>query len=115
MDNSTTTIVCAIIGSGIITTILTRIFSVIDGKKDKSTAIEDGLRWLMQDRLNFLMIKYIREAQADGSNSVSPARHKVIENGYKYYKALPNANGDIEELKHNFDKLEVDYNRKELP
>lgn len=115
MSEGTVSIIIAIITSGLISTILSRIFKVSDDKKEKNKAETDCIRWLMQDRLTYLSVKYISEAQADGTNTISPARHKVIREGYGFYKALPRANGDMEELMSNFGNLVVDYNRKELP
>lgn len=56
-----TTIIVAIIGSGLLNTLLTYLISVIEKKKDKKDGVQKSLRLLMKDRLRFLCMYYIEQ------------------------------------------------------
>ena len=60
MDN-VVTIIVAIIGSGVLNTILNYAISAREKKKDDTSGIQNSLRLLMKDRLRFLCGHYINQ------------------------------------------------------
>ena len=62
MENSATlNIVLAVIGSGILTTIINRIFSIIDKKKEKDNTTVAGLRTLLMIEIRKLGEEYLSQ------------------------------------------------------
>lgn len=57
MEIDLTTIIVAIIGSGVINTLLTYLLSM----KDKKKGVQEAARLLMKDRLRFLCVHYIQQ------------------------------------------------------
>lgn len=58
-------IVLAIIGSGVLTTILNRIFAISDRKREKDTVLVVGLRTLLRVQIRSLGKKYISDGSID--------------------------------------------------
>ena len=64
LENSATlNIILAIIGSGILTTIINRIFSVIDKKNEKDNATVTGLRTLLMIDIRRLGEEYLSQGE----------------------------------------------------
>ena len=62
MDNSHIyDIITAIIGSGVISTIINQICYVINQRRDEKNGIKGGLRIVLKDRLRFLCTHYIAQ------------------------------------------------------
>lgn len=113
MSDNGITIICAIIGSGIIGTLITRFLDWLKNRKKKPSALEQGLMWLLHDRLEYLMCKYMEQADAEAKETgeePSIPKHKVsfINTGYNYYKSL-GANGDLAKMHDDFSKYKIDY------
>lgn len=60
-DSATLNIVLAVIGSGVLTTIINRIFSVIDKKKEKDNTTVTGLRTLLMIEIRKLGEEYLSQ------------------------------------------------------
>lgn len=60
---SITQIILAIIGSGLITTVLNRAWALADKKKAKDTGLQAGLRELLYDKIKFLCGKYVQAGE----------------------------------------------------
>ena len=52
-------IIVAIISSGLLTTLINRLFSRIDKKREAKNGTNEALRLILKDRLRFLSLKYI--------------------------------------------------------
>ena len=64
MENSATlNIVLAVIGSGVLTTIINRIFSIIDKRKEKDNATVTGLRTLLMIDIRKLGEGYLSQGE----------------------------------------------------
>lgn len=92
----------AILGSGVLSTLITQLFAWLKDRKKKPSATDNALQWLMHDKLEFLMTKAIVKGET------SMHERSFIHNGYKFYNAL-GGNGDITDLLHDFDELPVKY------
>lgn len=68
MDDTKVQIALAIIGSGILTTILNRIFAISDRKREKDTAQAVGLRTLLRVQIRSLGKKYISDGCIDNDD-----------------------------------------------
>ena len=56
-----TAIIVAVIGSGVLNTLLSYIMSQHEKKKDSESGIKEASRLLMKDRLRFLCVHYIQQ------------------------------------------------------
>ncbi|MBR2999800.1 MAG: hypothetical protein IKF39_02285 [Oscillospiraceae bacterium] len=56
-----TAIIVAIIGSGLLSTIVNRIFNAIDKQKEQKSGVTHGIRLVLKDRLRFLCVRYIEQ------------------------------------------------------
>lgn len=68
MDDTRVQIALAIIGSGILTTILNRIFAISDRKREKDTVLVVGLRTLLMVQIRSLGKKYIQDGAIDADD-----------------------------------------------
>lgn len=94
-----TAVVVAIIGSGGMTAIVQHILS-----KTKPDPMRDGVRLLMQDKIEQLGAMYCER------ESITWQQKKYIHACYTAYKAM-GGNGDVEEMMHDIDDLKVRYER----
>lgn len=56
-----TQIIVAVIGSGILSTIINRIFGYIDKRAEARSGVTHGIRLVLKDRLRFLCVRYIEQ------------------------------------------------------
>lgn len=89
MDSIIVPIVCALIGSGASTAIVT---AIINAKK-KETGESQGIRWLMQDRLEHVALAYMAKG------SITYEEWKNWNRGHYIYHELLGGNGDLDPLK----------------
>lgn len=89
MDNIIVPILCALIGSGASTAIVT---AIINAKK-KETGESQGIRWLMQDRLEHVALAYMAKG------SITYEEWKNWNRGHYIYHELLGGNGDLDPLK----------------
>ena len=103
MTDSVTTIlsavVVAVIGSGGTTAIVQHFLS-----KTKPDPMRDGVKLLMQDKIEFLGAKYCE------SGEITWAQKKYINACYSAYKGM-GGNGDVEELMKDLNNLKVRYEK----
>lgn len=92
-----TAVLVAIIGSGGTTAVVQHMIN-----SSKSDPVKDGLRLLMQDKIEFLATKYCEQGE------ISWQAKKYINNAYKTYKEL-GGNGDVAELMEDLNDLKVRY------
>lgn len=90
-------VLVAIIGSGGMTAIVQHLIN-----KSKDDPVKDGVRLLMQDKIEFLATKYCQEGE------ITWQAKKYINSAYHTYKAL-GGNGDIAELMEDLNALKVRY------
>lgn len=92
----------AILGSGVLSTLIAQIFSWAKERNKKPTALDNALQWLLRDKLEFLMTK----ALVKGETTLHDKQ--FIHRGYQFYHDL-GGNGDITDLLREFDDLDVKY------
>lgn len=96
-------IVCALIGSGASTAIVTAIINHKAEEKKKETGESQGIKWLMQDRLEHVALAYLSKGE------ISYDELKNWNRGHHIYHDLLGGNGDLDALK---EALQDMYNRK---
>lgn len=89
MDSIIVPIVCALIGSGASTAIVT---AIINAKK-KETGESQGIKWLMQDRLEHVALAYMAKG------TITYEEWKNWNKGHHIYHDLLGGNGDLDPLK----------------
>ena len=83
-----TAIIVAIIGSGLLSTIVNRLFSAIDKRQEQKSGVTHGIRLVLKDRLRFLCVRYIEqgwiyEDELDDLVAMHSCYHEVLGgNGY---------------------------------
>lgn len=95
------TIVVAIISSGLLTTLISRAFTVSDRKRDAKTGQVAALRLMMKDRLRFLCRHYIEQGWI-----YADERADIIEMHKCYHDTL-HGNGWLDEMMEIVKDLEV--------
>ena len=56
-----TQIIVAVIGSGLLTTVINRIFNYLDKRAELKSGVTHGVRLILKDRLRFLCTRYIEQ------------------------------------------------------
>lgn len=92
-----TAVLVAVIGSGGMTAFVQHLIN-----RSKADPVKDGVRLLMQDKIEFLATKYC------ASGEITWQQKKYLHNAYNTYKAL-GGNGDVAELMEDIDSLKVRY------
>lgn len=83
-----TEIIVAVIGSGLLTTVINRIFTYLDRRAELRSGVTHGLRLVLKDRLRFLCTRYIEqgwiyEDELEDLISMHSAYHDTLKgNGY---------------------------------
>ena len=95
------TILCAIIGSGAAAALVQGIFARRSDEKRLETGESQGMRWLLQDRLEQLAKEYL-----DGGY-ISYDDFKNWNKGHHIYHDLLEGNGDLNTLKDQIHTLYV--------
>lgn len=95
-------IVITILGSEVFLYFVKELVTWLKERKKKPSAIENGLMWLLRDKLEYHMVKYLNQGY------VTKEQRDFVNHGYSYYKGL-GGNGDMAELKEDFDELEVQF------
>ena len=92
------TILCALIGSGAATALVTGIVGKRTERRRTETGESQGMRWLLQDRLEQQALKYLRRGV------ITYEELRNWNRGHHIYHELLGGNGDLnglrEELKH---------------
>lgn len=92
-------VLIAIIGSGGMTALVQHLLN-----KTKPDPMRDGVRLLMQDKIEHLGSKYCEDGD------ITWQQKKYIHACYTAYKGM-GGNGDVEEMMHDIDNLKVRYER----
>ena len=98
MNELIVTVLVAVVGSQAFLEIVKEIIN----RKKKPTAMEEGVRWLLQDKLEHLATKEIQK----GETTVE--MRKFLHQGYMTYHALK-GNGDMAAIMNDYDSLPVKY------
>jgi hypothetical protein len=93
------TIVCALIGSGAATALVTGLLGRRAQRRRTETGESQGMRWLLQDRLEQQALGYL----AQGAISYEELRN--WNRGHQIYHELLGGNGDLTGLKAELTKL----------
>ena len=99
MSETALTLICAIIGSGSATAIVSYAISRHAEKQKTETGENQGIRWLLQDRLEHLAKKYL----SDGK--VTYEELKNWNKGHSIYHESLGGNGDLNNVKSALEKL----------
>ena len=93
------TILCAVLGSGAATALVTGLVGRQTEKRRRETGESQGMRWLLQDRLEQQALGYL----ARGAISYEELRN--WNRGHQIYHELLGGNGDRTGLKAELTKL----------
>ena len=93
MSEGAIMIICAVIGSGAATAIVSYFVRRKEEKDKKETGENQGIRWLLQDRLEHLARHYL----ADGVVTYEEMRN--WNRGHTIYHEILGGNGDLDSVK----------------
>lgn len=102
METILVPILCALLGSGASTAIVTAIVS----KRAKETGESQGIKWLMQDRLEHVALAYLSKGE------ITHDEYKNWNRGHYIYHELLGGNGDLDPLKKAIEELDIQFNHK---
>ena len=102
MKEIAVTILVAIIGSQAFLEIIKAVINAIKERTRKPTAIENAVKWLLQDRLERIMSRDILAGET------SKSTRNQVHKGYKIYHQLK-GNGDMAAMLKDYDQLKVVY------
>ena len=96
-----TEIIVAVIGSGLLTTVINRIFTYLDRRAEMRSGVTHGVRLVLKDRLRFLCVRYIEQGwiYADELEDIK-AMHSA------YHDTLK-GNGYLDTLMERVDALQI--------
>ena len=98
MSDQTVAIIVAVLGSSAVMKIVDFIIS----KLKKPSNIQEGLKWLLQDKLEFLITREIQ------SGSTTVKMKSFIRDGYGIYHEL-DGDGGMGTLMEAYEKVPVQY------
>ena len=93
------TILCALIGSGAATALVTGFVGRQARKRRTETGESQGMRWLLQDRLEQQALKYLRRGV------ITYEQLRNWNRGHHIYHDLLGGNGDLNGLKEELNRL----------
>ena len=96
------TILCALMGSGVATALVTGLVNRRAERRRTETGESQGMRWLLQDRLEQQALKYLRR----GALTYEELRN--WNRGHHIYHDLLGGNGDLNGLKEELTRLLYD-------
>lgn len=102
------TILCALLGSGAATAVVTALLNRRAEKKRTETGESQGIRWLMQDRLEHVALAYLDKG------SISYEELQKWNRGHSIYHNLLDGNGDLDTLKDALRDLYKQTTGKEI-
>lgn len=96
-----TAIIIAILGSGLLSTIVNQVCNAINRKAEARNGVQQGLRLVLKDRLRFLCIRYIEqgwiyEDELEDLIAMHDCYHSTLQ-----------GNGYLDELMARAKKLEI--------
>lgn len=99
MSENMIIILCALVGSGAATAFVSGVMARQAEKRKNETGESQGMRWLLQDRLEHLARHYLEKG------SVSYEELKNWNKGHHIYHDLLGGNGDLDALKNALNDL----------
>ena len=93
------TILCALLGSGAATALVTALVNRRAEERRTETGESQGLRWLLQDRLEQQALAYLRR------DSVTYDELRNWNRGHRIYHDLLGGNGDLNGLREELKRL----------
>ena len=96
------TILCALVGSGAATALVTGLVNRRAERKRTETGESQGMRWLLQDRLEQQALKFLRRG------SITYEELRNWNRGHHIYHDLLGGNGDLNGLKEELTRLLYD-------
>ena len=93
------TILCALIGSGAATALVTGLVGRRAEQKRTETGESQGMRWLLQDRLEQQALMYLRRGH------ISYGELRNWNRGHHIYHDLLGGNGDLNGLREELKRL----------
>ncbi len=93
------TILCALLGSGAATALVTGLVNRRAEKRRTETGESQGMRWLLQERLELQALKHLRRGAVSYEELCNWNR------GYHIYHDLLGGNGDLNGLKEKLKQL----------
>ena len=93
------TILCALMGSGAATALVSGLISRRSEKRRTETGESQGMRWLLQDRLEQQALKYLRRGV------ITYEQLRNWNRGHHIYHDLLGGNGDLNGLKEELKRL----------
>ena len=96
------TILCALIGSSAATALVTGIVGKRTERRRTETGESQGMRWLLQDRLEQQALKYLRRG------AITYEELRNWNRGHHIYHDLLGGNGDLNGLKEELTRLFYD-------
>ena len=96
------TILCALLGSGAATALVSGLVSRRAEKRRTETGESQGLRWLLRERLELQALKFLRRGAISYEELCSWNR------GHHIYHDLLGGNGDLNGLKEELTRLLYD-------
>ena len=97
--NGIITILCALLGSGAATALVTGIVGRQAEKRRTETGESQGMRWLLQDRLEQQALEFLRRGY------VTYDELRNWNRGHRIYHDLLGGNGDLNGLKEELKRL----------
>jgi hypothetical protein len=97
--NGIITILCALLGSGAATALVNGLLERQAAHRRTETGESQGMRWLLQDRLEQLALRYLERG------AVSYEELRNWNRGHHIYHDLLGGNGDLNGLKEELTKL----------
>lgn len=96
-----TTIIVAIIGSGVLNTLLSHFITQREKKKDYESGVKEALRLIMKDRLRFLCMHYVQQGW------IYEDELEDITSMYQCYHNDLNGNGFLDKQMDRVNNLEI--------
>ena len=97
MDSIIVPIVCALLGSGASTAIVN---AIVNARK-KESGESQGIKWLMQDRLEHVALAYMSKG------AITHDEWKNWNKGHYIYHELLGGNGDLDPLKEALKQMDA--------
>lgn len=96
-----TTIIVAVIGSGVLNTLLSYVIAVREKKKNSQNGLKEAMRLIMKDRLRFLGLQYIQQGWI-----YEDELDDIIEMHKSYHDDL-DGNGFLNDIMNKVRNLEI--------
>lgn len=103
MSEIITTIIVAVLGSATLQIIVQAIIDKRKEERNRPTALEEGMKLLLQDRIRQIALAAISRGETTADERA------YVSNCYAVYHKIPKANGEMARLMKDFDELPINY------